>query len=354
MTLGATMRVLGFGVGALSLCFCGSTAGPDAATGGAGAGGDIEAGGSAAGAGGQGEGGQISGDPTLLGELVPFQDWPPVELGTEGLLYVPEAWGAAIDWGLGVREIGLQTYWFSFDRSSPFAVYFASNGEGENFIPDWSVPVSNGEGTATFDAAMFTPETENIWGLSRKAHVVRVEPNAGKGGVGLHFVATDVEVLDSEPGYLKDPVAVLDKLRNDFDAAVAALSAEMDTQMKEASDAANPGKGATPVGDDLVKVVALWPTWLQAERHLQATFIFRWQRAWEHTEHVVPEAPYCPDGASCPQPEPPYDARILHVFGIETATVYEVDSSGSIVSEESVPISTMPVERREERLPEGE
>jgi hypothetical protein len=283
----------------------------------------------------------------LLDELVPLQEWHELESGDEGLLYVPGAWGGAISWTRAYGENSSRTYWFSFDRSSPYVIYFSSSGEGENFLTNWAVPVTNGEQQAYFNAAMFTPETPNPWGLSKDAHVVSVVPNDGKGGHGLHFVATEVTVLDGTLGYPTDPVATLDALRARFDTLASAVANSFDAEFDKARAAADPGEATeTPLSDN----VSVWPTWLTTQRRIQATFVRTLEGAWEYSKTITPVPPECPDGAPCLPPPPPYDVIVRHVFGVQYAAVLEADASGAIVSETEAGPRAIPAKEEQRAL----
>lgn len=103
-------------------------------------------------------------------------------------------------------------YHFSRGPHPPHALYFPSDGRGFNFIRQWIVPLPDGT-TTKVDAAMFRPATANVWGLHACAHLVELAVNSGRGGRGLHFIATDVRVLDGTTAFPWQLARVLADLR---------------------------------------------------------------------------------------------------------------------------------------------
>jgi hypothetical protein len=196
--------------------------------------------------------------------LVPFQHWLPVPGRVVGLLFARGAqpWGGSLSYGRG-SDTGTERteYAFSFDRSSPYALYFASDGRGFNFLSDWGVPLPDGS-TARYDAAMFGPETPDPWGLDRPAHLVELEVNDGRGGrggpTGLHFVVTGARVIDGSDECPVPAEQLLVDLRRRFDETARRHEADLGGWLADASP---------------VRRVAVWPTWMRDDETIEALFV---------------------------------------------------------------------------------
>ena len=104
-------------------------------------------------------------------------------------------------------------YHFSRGSHSGYALYFPSDGRGFNFLRQWIVPLPDGT-TTKYDAAKFRADTANAWGLHACAHLVELDVNDGRGGRGLHFVATGVRVLDGTTAYPWSLARLLQELRD--------------------------------------------------------------------------------------------------------------------------------------------
>ena len=267
-----------------------------------------------------------------LREQLPFQVWPELGPRAEGLLIAHDtSWGPVFGWGrfAGVRNPaeGDPSYWFfAAGRYSAQAVYFASRGEGYNFLPRWSVPVPGG-GTAIFDAAMFAPSTPDRWGLDREAHLVEVDVNRGAGApAGLHFVITGARVLDGQPGYpvattaLAQARAAWDRWWGEHEAAAAAVLVEQGR--------VTPGQPFGPEGE--TTALGLFPSWLPRERVLRVTFVRRTERSSSRTETRV-VAPSCPPGAPCMPPHPT-EITESRSYGVESGLVVDVGASGVVAA----------------------
>ena len=160
----------------------------------------------------------------------------PVLPGTTiGLLVVDNgAWGPSAPGPNGTIE---GNYEFHGPPGSAFwAPYFPSAGEGRNFLRAFN-PDGRTDGPAgAFDCAMFGPTTRNRWGLARDVHLVAIEVNRGRGSVEgtMHFVGTDVRVLDGTSEYPFRPGEVLRSLRASYDAFVASSAARIDAALARA------------------------------------------------------------------------------------------------------------------------
>ncbi|MBK9034053.1 MAG: hypothetical protein IPL61_22755 [Myxococcales bacterium] len=274
---------------------------------------------------------------------VPFQKWPVLGPRTEGLLitYRTSA-GPTIGWSggpvaLATTSARALTYWFvAPGRWSAQAVYFASRGEGENFLAAWGVPLPDGK-TATFDAAMFTPTTPNPWGLSAEAHLVDVDVNAGAGAAaGVHFVITGARVLDGQPGYpvaataLAQGQAAWTQWQDEQRTAIAAL---LDEQRRTA-----PGQAFGPETEAIDG--GMFPEWVADRRVLRLGFYQRIARTSSKVETRM-VAHSCPPGAPCLPPQQ-QQVTFARRYGVELALVVEIDARGLVAMSRLKPNAIAP------------
>jgi len=174
--------------------------------------------------------------------------------------------------------------------------YFVSDGRGQNFIKGWKRQTAEGR-TLEIDAAQFTPEIADRWGLTRAVHLADVEVNSGKGDASNdgHFVITNVRVLDGTEVF---PV--------DLAAATAALDARARTKLVASLQGAQP---------ELARARQKLPA---DARPSAPTESFRWTAAWDEAgkelrltfflsrvEHYLsparPVERHCPAGMPCAQ-----------------------------------------------------
>jgi hypothetical protein len=286
--------------------------------------------------GGAGTGGTSAGSAGVgatgnspLERVVPYQLWTGPEATVTGILFAMASneYAPTLDWMRNiVANQPPQPYWFGSDGSSPYALYFPSSGEGLNFLDDWTVPLANGR-TTTYDAAMFTPQTNNPWGLSKDAHIVTLEVNDGRGSnSGVHFVATDVTVLDGTPEVPMDPVAVMREASADFEQDVASSEASIDAELAAARESAAPPASATLTES---RAQGLWPTWRTQSNQLELTFVHRRDEIWR-TPAETGAFPGMPNPAPSPIPQPPPGSRANHVYRcrVEYLITYLIEADG--------------------------
>ncbi|MEN9578154.1 MAG: hypothetical protein RJA70_1163 [Pseudomonadota bacterium] len=306
--------------------------------------------------------------PGLLETLVPFQVWPDLDpaVSAIGLLFTGELADGVYAFDHG-RAAGpsdqSSTYRFTADGSSPYVLYFESTGAGFNYLDNWKVPVTDGSGEAQFDAAQFGPDDLARFGVSKPVHLVKLQVNAGRGGSGLHFVATDGEVLDGTQAYPFDPTALLvdaaaqaakvfgtsdfstllEQARQD---ALADLSepAPMAPAMDLAPPAPErliapppqvpvPSPNGSAFEEPLVSVNGFWPDWNNKTSTLRVVFVLREAAQWVELGEESANNPNCPPGAPCLPPRPTRAAK-LSLYGMETAVVYEFDPQGALKATE--------------------
>ena len=218
-------------------------------------------------------------------------------------------------------------YRFARERGPGYALYFSSRGEGDNFLRDWQVPLPDG-GIARYDAAMFGPQTGAHF-LRACAHLATVAVNGGRGGRGLHFVATAVTVVDDlAPLAIPD---VLADLRARFTAACEAEESALLLSYVEARGQ-HPQISVPRRVDGPIRVE---PTWLVDAAALEILVWREGQAAGERrtgTETVPP--------ANCVYPAPcayresgTFDLFETVKIRSEVAARYRVDRDGLLVEE---------------------
>lgn len=265
--------------------------------------------------------------------LVPRQQWPVVPGHVVGLLVQsgPQPWGATYGyWGAPATDAARDEYVFTFEGSSPWAIYFPSDGRGRNFMRAWSVPTPQGA-FATAGVAMFGRDTANAWGLRGRAHLVDVEVNSGRGGQRAqpHFVITSARVLDTTR-LAVSPEDALVALRLRFDRMVATLGGDVARARAEIRSRA----GAVP------EQVGVAPTWYDGPRTLVVTMTLtanaQQPTGPARTETVAcPECPCTPQGCAPCVPCTPTVRTVVPIAttSIQVAARYTVDRAGRLTEE---------------------
>ncbi|MCB9561552.1 MAG: hypothetical protein H6709_09310 [Kofleriaceae bacterium] len=265
---------------------------------------------------------------------LPAQVWPTLGPREVGLVIASSGpWGELIGWTPFIappRAAGDHApYWFYNRGGSAQAVYFASDGRGQNFLRDWQVPLPGGR-IGHFDAAMYDALTPNPWGLSAEAHLVEVEVNGGEGAPpNLHFVVTDARIVDGTDAYPLVAADALTAARAAWDRWVVATRPVTDQTIEDARAASG-----EPYGDETVQTeVGLLPTWLPESRVLRVTFYRRVRRTSTRTAMVSPRQT-CRKGAPC-MVRHPVRTTSTHSYGAEQALIVDLDDHGRIVDEVS-------------------
>ena len=265
-------------------------------------------------------------------DLVPFQQWRALPGNILGVVWMAGAqpWGAGYEHSATTsRDTRRDEYKFGVDGTSPYAVYFESDGRGFNFLQAWT-----GGGRGTYDAAMFNHTTPNRWGLARRAHLVEVEVNGRRGArAGIHFVVTGARVLDGTPTYPPHIDEVLVALRQRFDAVFANERPELEGLYTAAVQNVGPRYA---FGPPTREPVGVFPTWLSTARAIEV--VFTAGVSGEGVDRTYqPGArgcPPCPPGAPCVEcnrmvADQPPTATVHAGFAIR----YRVDARGLIVAE---------------------
>jgi hypothetical protein len=231
--------------------------------------------------------------------VIPSQRWPDVPAQVVGLLYQrgQQPWGESLHHaGAFVSDHDLKRteYAFSNDGSSPY--------------------------------------------LHNPAHIVELEVNQGRGGRGLHFVATDLRVLDGRDGVPADPTQQLVQVRRRFDALVKAKQAELERVYLRSSKQAKVHADeqeqliqmqyfkATVEHQDEGERVALAPTW-QADTHAIAVIIV-YRRAGSVIVHT--HRPRSTGGMD----HGPQHSQSEFGYGVRVSARYIVDNENEVTLEE--------------------
>jgi hypothetical protein len=218
-------------------------------------------------------------------------------------------------------------YVFSSSAGSNYALYFPSTGAGFNFLNNWSVPLPDG-GNAQYDAAMFGP-SGGLPCLDACAHFVELEVNDGRGGIGLHFVATAVEVVDEQHGI--DGARVLDELRERFAETVDQRRGELRRLYAAAQDEAPKLR----LGQRVDEPLQLWPSWSEQDATLEVLASARGRAVGSQkigSETVPPSD--CPPGAPCAYRDVgTFDLYDELTITHELAAIYRVDDRGTLIDE---------------------
>ncbi len=268
----------------------------------------------------------------LLEALAPYATWRVLGAREQGLLLPASSrWGVQAAWtrvmGQLIFSDSLGGYVFTSRGTNPWVIYFESSGEGRNFLRNWQRTLADGS-VGLFDAAMFDPGTPNRFGLSRTAHIVEVEVNRGLGARSdLHFVATDVRLLDRTPALPIDPERALDEARRCFDDFVAGSRASLEAALERAGARLEAGPGWEPEREQTLDAIA--PTFDPDSRRLRVVFARRVVRTItrRETEMITPN---CPPGAPC---VPPHEEVIVRTrgYGADLAEELEFDARGTLV-----------------------
>lgn len=213
-------------------------------------------------------------------------------------------------------------YQFSRGPLPSYSLYFQSDGRGFNFIPQWIVPLPDGT-TTRVDAAMFRPDTANPWGLHACAHLVELAVNAGRGGRGLHFIGSDVRVLDGTTAFPWQLARVLADLR-----ARTLTHAEAQRAALRSSTA-----GPGPWTEE--KAPGMLVTWLPDADRLEVIVWSTTTRTATRAlgRETVKPSP-CPPNAPCAYREVgTFERREVQRETVDFAVRYELDRTARLLHE---------------------
>jgi hypothetical protein len=258
----------------------------------------------------------------------PWQQWSSFKSTGRGILVTSNGkWGPILDW---TKNIGgskpsshNSPYWFLANGNSPTVVYFPSKGEGFNFLQDWQIHTFSG--VIRFDAAQFTPETSNGFGLNAEAHLVEFELNRGRGGGGIHFVMTNVKILDGTDEYPIVPVQALDSAAARWESWLADETSSIDALLAKAAGTV-PGEPEETHSDAIERT--MFPTWYDHERFLRVAFYRLLTRTITQTWTYTRENK-CSSDAPCPASTKEKVSAVRN-YSVDMAMVIDIDVYGKI------------------------
>lgn len=287
-----------------------------------------------------------------LKDLVPFQVFPAVPASLVGIIWSSgrQPWGSGYDHGaMTSSSKDRLEYKFGVNGSSPYAVYFVSEGQGYNFLQNWSVPIppsaNGGANYVQYNAAMFSATTQNKWNLSRLAHIVEVDVNDKRGGVGIHFVITNARVVDGTPAFPPRADDVLIALRARFNTY---LATQEDTIRAKLTKAVSTQPKTVHFGLQTIGPVGVFPTWNTARGAMEVVFTRQTTQTGKGTpQRSANRCPPCPPGAPCAACDENMFVRTPVVeISVPTAVRYIVDKSGEVIAETRyLPIAPVNLER---------
>lgn len=166
-------------------------------------------------------------------------------------------------------------------------------------------------------------------GLHACAHLVELEVNDGRGGVGLHFVATAVEVIDDQYGM--DVARVLDELRERFAATVSQHETELQRRHADGQRVA----AELQLGARVDEPLQLTPRWSERDSTLELLATTRGHAVGSWllgSETIAPTQ--CPPGAPCAHRDTgTFDLLDELTVTHEIAATYRVDDCGTLIDE---------------------
>jgi len=228
-------------------------------------------------------------------------------------------------------------YHFSRGLHPSYALYFPSDGRGFNFLRQWVVPLPDGT-TTQVDAAMFRADTANPWGLHACAHLVELDVNAGRGGRGLHFIATGVRVLDGTTAFPWQLSEVIGELR-------ARFLARADEHRADRKFTSRPESASRPSGPETrrpepgpwteQRTPGMHLTWIPERDQLDVLLWSTESRTATRTvgRETVKSVP-CPPGAPCMRREVgTFEEREFLRETVEFAVRFELDRTARVLRE---------------------
>jgi hypothetical protein len=259
--------------------------------------------------------------PTIsISRQIPFQQWPDLGDRVIGIVYAggKEPWGGSIDHLRGVdANPQNHEYVLAANGSSPYPLLWAASSGGSNFLPGVTVCIPGGA-TDKVDAALYKPGDKNAYKLSRRAHIVELVINGGKGSCGEQFVVTGARILDRTHAIPMDPEKTLLELRRRFDKLVAKHKTDLRATIEK-----------LPLGvknEKTTKDLGVLPSWLGPEEQLEVLFVYR-----ELREGLKLSATWRPAPFLFARPRMPDPVRVAK--GAAIGARYTVDKTGKFIGE---------------------
>lgn len=215
--------------------------------------------------------------------------------------------------------------YFAFEPTGvPRELLFVTDGRGDSVIRGMRRITPDG-GMLQLDVARFSPRVADPWGLSKKAHLVDLELNAGfRGQTGEAMVATNARVLDGTEVFPLD------------------LEVLMTTLTRRAAGLVGLRRGA--LHEAMTRELA--PLWVHPEatpvaKPLQTRSLIRWTDGLEVTTVFLDAqdwlGPPVPLPVNCAPGQPCQQQLIRNSFSVHgTAVVRQRISAKGVLFEETV------------------
>ncbi len=266
----------------------------------------------------------------------PQADSPPRAVG---LLVSVAWWASAPPSCRGAAPQDRVEYNFSLGGSH-YALYFPSDGRGFNVLNNWSVDLpfqEGGAGTFRIDAAMFRADTPNPWGLESCAHLVELEVNHGRGGRGIHFIATALRVVEGTEVFAGRAQEVLESLTGRFLASAEIHRGALREEFRRVQAQWARHRPPQELSIDRVEMgpESASATWNDDTHELEVVLQHRGQIKSSSVvgREVIPPST-CPPGAPCAYRESgTFDLVATWTLRAEFAVHYRVDREARLVEE---------------------
>ena len=160
-----------------------------------------------------------------------------------------------------------------------------------------------------------------------------LEVNDGRGSNGgVHFVATDVTILDGTDEVPMNPLAVMRAAKLDFDQRVADVDAQIIAELAAARVKTSPPATVT---FNASQVQGVWPTWRTVSSQLELTFVHRRDESWRIPAQTAALPNMAGAAPNVPIPMPPRPSTLVYRYHAEYVVTYRFDASGEALGTES-------------------
>ena len=156
-------------------------------------------------------------------------------------------------------------YWFSENQSSPYVPQFAEDLAEWNKKVDALTGHAKKVGYTLSGSRALGPKIKNPYGLTEPAHLVEVEVNGGRGRVprnDVHFVITDLRILEGTEVFPYKLADVLSALREQYDMCITHPEHSLKGAMRRADDRIEEGRDEPlPGAGHPLRIDAIYATW---------------------------------------------------------------------------------------------
>jgi len=253
-----------------------------------------------------------------ISRLIPESDWPQLQGRVVGVVFAagPQQWGASINNLRGFDTLpDSEIYRFSTEGASSYGLYWRAKRGGQSFDRRQLCTAGGPVASTTYK-----PGDENQYGVARRAMLVELEVNGGRGTCGTDLLVSGATILDRTDAAHFDTEDVLRQLRGRFNETVTAHASDLSAAMLEQHKRLENEKRE--------RVIGAMPTWLAAERQLEVLFIVRDEHSGTTYGYGAMSSS---DRTLFARPAPP--EPILFAHGAAMAVRYTVDHTGKLVGE---------------------